>query len=77
MVQIGDNVLCPECNNMSRVVWISKDEKLAGIQCSRRHRQIVRGHSKYGSEKRPQTKPEKNMVFLTEIEGLSPVSGKR
>jgi hypothetical protein len=77
MVQTGDNVQCPECHKMGRVVWISQDEKLAGIQCPRRHSQIIRGPSKFGSKKRPQTKPEKNTVFLIEIKRSSPASAKR
>jgi len=77
MVQIGDNVRCPQCHEMGRVVWVSQDGKLVGVQCPGRHSQISRGHSKFGSNARPQTKPEKNMVFLMEIERSSPASGKR
>ncbi len=77
MVQIGDNARCPECHEIGRVVWVSQDGKLAGIQCPRPHSQIVRGASILGSKARHQSKPERNMVFLMEIEIASTVSAKR
>jgi hypothetical protein len=77
MVQIGANVQCPECHKMGRIVWISQDKKLVGIQCPRRHSQIVRSHSRFGSNARPQTKLEKNMVFFMEIGRSFPASTER
>ena len=71
MVKIGDHARCPQCNEVGRVVWVSQDGKRAGIQCPERHSQMSRGHSKFGSTARPQTKPEKNMVFLMEIETVA------
>ena len=71
MVKIGDYARCPQCNEIGRVVWVSHDEKRAGIQCPRRHSQMSRGHSKLGSTARPQTKQDKNMVFLLEIETVA------
>jgi len=32
---------------------------------------MIRDHSKFGSTARPQTKPEKNMVFLVETETVA------
>lgn len=77
MLKIGDSVRCPQCHETGRVVWVSQDGKRAGIQCPGRHSQISRGHSKFGSDARPQTKREKNMVFLMEIERANPASIKR
>jgi len=77
MIKIGESVRCPQCHELGRVVWVSQDGKRAGIQCPGRHSQISRGHSKFGSNVRPQTKPEKNMVFLMEIEIATPVSTQR
>jgi len=77
MVKIGDRARCPQCHEVGRVVWVSQDGKRAGIQCPGRHSQISRGHSKFGSNARPQTKPEKNMVFLMETEIATPASTPR
>jgi len=52
---------------MGRIVWVSQDGKTAGIQCSASHRQMSRPGSKLGSNARPQSKADKNMVFLMEI----------
>ncbi len=49
MLKLGDRARCPQCNEIGRVVWISKDEKRAGIQCPKRHNQMSRGPSKLGS----------------------------
>lgn len=68
MVKIGDYMRCPQCSQMGRVVWVSQDEKQAGIRCPGHHSQLSRGLSKFGSTVRPQTKSQKNMVFLMEIE---------
>jgi len=71
MLKIGDNVRCPQCYEIGRVVWVSQDGKRAGIRCPGRHSQMSRGLSKLGSAARPQTKREKNMVFLMEIETVA------
>ena len=52
---------------MSRVVWVSKDGKTAGVQCSAAHSQMSRPTSKLGSKSRPQSKSGRNMVFLISI----------
>jgi len=71
MLKIGDNVRCPQCYEIGRVVWVSQDGKRVGIRCPRRHSQMSRGHSKFGSNARTQTKREKNMVFLMEMETVT------
>lgn len=73
MLKIDDRVRCPQCNERSRVVWISQDGKRAAIRCQRCHSQISRGPSKFGSSARPQTKSQKNMVFLVETEKATPM----
>jgi len=77
MVKIGDHARCPQCSAMGRVVWVSQDEKRAGIRCPRHHNQMSRGLSKFGSTARPQTKTQKNMVFLMEIEVATSASTQR
>jgi len=77
MVKIGDNVRCPQCNEVGRVVWVSQDRKRAGIRCPGHHSQMSRGLSKFGSTARPQTKTQRNMVFLMEIEMAIPVLTQR
>jgi hypothetical protein len=67
MVKIGEDIKCPKCFGMARVVWISKDNLTAGIKCPASHRQMSRSDSKLGSAKRPQSKLGKNMVFLIDI----------
>jgi hypothetical protein len=64
-------VKCPQCGRIARVIWISQDEKRAGIQCPGYHSQISRGASQFGSNARPTTKSEKNMVFLMEIQNVA------
>jgi len=71
MVKIGDHAPCPQCNEVGRVVWVSQDEKRAGIKCPRLHCQMSRGYSKFGSAVRSQGKRMKNMVFLMEIETVA------
>jgi hypothetical protein len=66
-VKIGDKRKCPQCQKMSRVVWVSTDEKKVGIRCPRYHNQMD-NQSDYGSASRPQRKPIKNMVFIIENE---------
>lgn len=67
IVNVGDHVECPECRRIGRVVWVSKDGKTEGIQCSAKHHQADRPDSKYGTLDRPQSKNIRNMVFITEI----------
>ena len=67
IVTISDQINCPKCSRMGRVVWVSKDGKTAGIQCPATHSQLSRPNSKLGSNARPQSKASRNMVFLTTI----------
>ena len=67
MVNISDQIKCPKCSRMSRVVWVSKDKKTAGIQCPASHSQMSRPSSLMGSKARPQSKAGRNMVFLVGI----------
>jgi hypothetical protein len=67
IISLGDRTKCPQCEKIGRVVWISQDGKTAGIQCAAIHRQMNRPESKFGSNARPQSKANKNMVFLVEI----------
>ncbi len=66
IVNVGDHAECPECKRIGRVVWVSKDGKTAGIQCSASHRQTSRPASRFGTLNRPQSKTSKNMVFIME-----------
>ena len=77
IVNIGDHVKCPQCGAMSRVVWVSQDEKQAGIKCPRSHSQISRGESQFGSTARPQTKSQRNMVFLMETASIVTTASAR
>jgi hypothetical protein len=76
MLKINDLVRCPQCNGRSHIVWISQDGKRAAIRCQRYHSHINRGHSKFGSTSRPQTRPQKSMVFLMETEEATPAMVK-
>jgi len=68
IITVGDHKKCPQCDRIGRVVWISQDKKTAGIQCPATHRQVSRPDSRLGSNARPQSKANKNMVFLVEIQ---------
>ena len=67
MTKVGDQIRCPQCNQIGRVVWVSEDGKLAGIQCSGHHSQLS-NQSKFGSATRPQPKSKKNMVLFLETQ---------
>ena len=62
MVCIGDYVQCPQCTRRGRIVWVSENRKVMGIQCSASHRldniPDIQGFS------HPQSKAHKNSVFL-------------
>ncbi|HII85218.1 TPA: hypothetical protein HA273_01255 [Candidatus Bathyarchaeota archaeon] len=65
-MHIGDQAECPQCKRSSRVVWISKDGKTAGIQCPASHSLADYPDSKLGQFTRTSTKTSKRMVFITE-----------
>ncbi len=68
LASLGEQVRCPHCGGLARVVWISQDGERAGIRCPGRHSQLSRGPSQFGSSARPQTRPQNNMVFLIATE---------
>jgi hypothetical protein len=65
MVTVGDQRVCPECQTMGRVVWVSQDKKTMGIQCRRSHHDMKNPVTKYGATIVPSAKTRKNCVFLT------------
>jgi hypothetical protein len=66
-VSVGDQMKCPECETLGRVVWISQDKKTMGVKCHASHREMSRPPSKYGARVVPSTKTRKNVVFLTTV----------
>jgi len=66
-VNIGDQMKCPQCESVGRVVWVSQDKKTMGVRCPTSHRELVRPQFKYGARVRPSTKTRKNVVFLVAI----------
>jgi len=72
MIKVGDHVGCPECNKMSRVVWLSADGTRVGIQCAASHHLTNRQESRFGTLARPKSKSSRNMVFITNVEQEKP-----
>ena len=68
MVSIGNLAQCPQCNQMGRIVWISQNGKIVGIQCPKSHR-IESLTNAYGFA-RSISKANKNSVFLVERDSL-------
>jgi hypothetical protein len=68
MVSVGNAAKCPQCSQMGRIVWISKNGQMIGIQCSASHR-LDNIPNSYGFV-RPPSKANKNSVFLVKIESL-------
>lgn len=66
MINLGDSIKCPECENMGRVVWVSQDKKTMGVQCPR-HRVASKLQPKFGATVVPSTKTKKNVVILTAV----------
>ncbi len=66
-VKIGDEMKCPECETMAKVVWISQDKKTMGVKCHASHREVCRPKSKFGATKVPSTKTKRNIVFLMPV----------
>ena len=67
MVKVGDLVGCPKCGKHSRVVWVSKDGRTAGVRCSSRHRFTPRRNLLATPTNKENSRIEKNMVFLVSI----------
>ena len=68
MVCIGDYVQCPQCTRRGRIVWVSENRKVMGIQCSASHR-LESYPNSYGFTRSP-SKANKNSVFLVNRESL-------
>lgn len=68
MVQIGDYAQCPECTRLGRIVWISQNKQVGGIQCSASHCPENRPNS-YGFSRKA-AKANKNSVFLVETQSI-------
>lgn len=65
MTKIGDHVKCPECGGESRVVWVSQDEKIAAIKCTRYHSQKSPPPTRFTSDANPKMK--KGIVFIINL----------
>jgi hypothetical protein len=68
MVHIGDNAQCPQCTKIGRIVWISQNEQVVGIQCSASHSTESKSDS-YGFPRKA-SKANKNSVFLVETQSI-------
>ena len=68
VVSVGDQMKCPECKTIGRVVWVSLDKKTMGVKCHASHREVSRPQSKYGAWVVPSTKTRKDVVFLTAVD---------
>jgi hypothetical protein len=68
MMRIGDYAKCPECTRLGRIVWISQNEQVIGIQCSASHSAESRPNS-YGFSHKA-AKANKNSVFLVEAQSI-------
>lgn len=66
-VSVGDQMKCPECETLGRVVWVSQDKKTMGVKCHASHREVSRPQSRYGARVVPSTKSRPNVVFLTAV----------
>jgi hypothetical protein len=53
---------------MGRVIWVSQNGEIVGIQCSKSHRMNNLPNA-YGFTRAP-SKPNKNSVFLVKAESL-------
>ena len=68
MVSIGNLAQCPQCTRMGRIVWVSQNGKIIGIQCSASHR-LESYPNPYGFTRSP-SKANKNSVFLVKTDSL-------
>jgi hypothetical protein len=66
-VSLGDQIKCPECRAMGRVVWLSENKKTMGVQCPASHRETIKPKSRYGATQVPSGKTRKNVVFLMPV----------
>jgi len=70
MVNVGDQMKCPECETIGRVIWISQDKKTMGVQCHASHREASRPESKFDGTVFSSTKTKKNVVFLMAMDNF-------
>jgi len=68
VICVGDQMKCPKCGTLGRVVWISQSKKTIGIKCQASHRDIDSLQLKYGPRAISSAKRWKNAVFITAIE---------
>lgn len=66
MVRKGDNVQCPQCAGMGRVVWVSENGNVMGVKCSVAH--CMESMTDSFGFSRPPSKSHKNSVFLVNIQ---------
>jgi hypothetical protein len=65
-VKVGDQIKCPECETIGRVVYVSQDKKKMGVQCPASHSGMKKvWSSKFGETFVPSGKTRKDVVFLT------------
>jgi hypothetical protein len=69
MVQIGDYTQCPQCTRQGRVVWISQNKQVVGIQCAASHSTESIPNA-YGFSHKA-AKANKNSVFLVEAQTIT------
>jgi len=67
MTHVGEHAECPECKRASRIVWVSKDGKTAGIQCPASHSLADHSDSKLTAFSHSASKTSKHVVFITKI----------
>ena len=66
-VNVGDQMKCPDCKTIGRVVWLSEDKKTMGVQCPASHGESSKPKSRFGATQVPSAKTRKNVVFLTPV----------
>jgi len=69
IAQIGDYAQCPECTRLGRIVWVSQNKQVVGIQCSASHIPESRP-DQYGFSRKA-AKANKNSVFLVEAQSIT------
>lgn len=69
MIKISNDIRCPICQGVAKIVWISKNNHTAGIKCSASHKQLSHQNSKLSSSIQTQSKLSKNIVFLVDMMG--------
>ena len=68
MVIIGDYAKCPQCARLGRIVWVSPNGDMVGIQCSASHQ--LSGYTDSYGFTRKASNVNKNSVFLVKTQSL-------